>query len=207
MLKDLPTGSSSVSATPDGTAILRALPVAAALIDERLRYIDSNPEFATLARSCESALRGASCAQSLPIDPAELLPTLRRTLDSGLEGSVTAAPRLADDQAGQRLRCRCRRIDTASPCILLLVETDAAPAPPAQQQAFKSVLDNIFTFAGLPEPEVVSVRRILTRCCSPPSAISHQAPGKGDRPRMALWTSAAVRDQSMRVSALSIFLA
>ena len=57
MLKDLPTGSSSVSATPDGTAILRALPVAAALIDERLRYIDSNPEFATLARSCESAAR------------------------------------------------------------------------------------------------------------------------------------------------------
>ena len=153
MLKDLPTGSSSVSATPDGTAILRALPVAAALIDERLRYIDSNPEFATLARSCASALRGASCAQSLPIDPGELLPTLRRTLDSGHEGSVTAAPRLADDQAGQRLRCRCRRIDTASPCILLLVEIDAAPAPPPQQQAFRSVLDNIFTFAGLLAPD------------------------------------------------------
>ena len=40
-----------------------------------------------------------------------------------------------------------------------------------------------------------------------PEGISNQAPGKGERPRMWLWISAAARAQSMRVSAFSIFFA
>src|SRR5258708_3135487 len=63
------------------------------------------------------------------------------------------------------------------------------------------------SWPGVPEPAANSQRRIFTRTASPSIAISHQAPGNGDRPWIWRSTARAGFSQSIRASAFSILVA
>src|SRR5690606_25766201 len=65
-------------------------------------------------------------------------------------------------------------------------------APSAQATANRSST----TSPGAPAPADGAERKIFSRSALPPRIISHHAPGKGDRPRMRLWTSTAGCRQS-----------
>src|SRR5262249_3783318 len=69
-----------------------------------------------------------------------------------------------------------------------------APSPQATVSSSSS------TVPGAPAPSPLVVRRALTRTPSP--AISNQAPGTGDKPRMWLCTCCHGRSQAIRVSSL-----
>ena len=59
-------------------------------------------------------------------------------------------------------------------------------APSAQATVSRSSM----TSPGAPAPSAGAERSSFSRSALPPSTISHQAPGKGDRPRIWLWTCA-----------------
>src|ERR1700761_6615493 len=63
------------------------------------------------------------------------------------------------------------------------------------------------TVPGAPDTLANVERNALIRTGAPLSSNSNHAPGKGDMPRIRLCTSATGSDQSIRVSAFSIFLA
>ena len=153
MLKDLPSGSSSETSAVDGRAVLQALPMAAALIDDQLRYIDVNPDFAALVRSDTVALTGKAVEAVPPIDPERLLPPLRESLTTGRQTRASGPGSAEESPPAGELECRCQAVGSAPPCVLLVVTPTTGDAPPAQQGRLKGVLDNIFAFVGVLAPD------------------------------------------------------
>src|SRR5205809_423557 len=79
------------------------------------------------------------------------------------------------------------------------------PPPPAPPPPQATVSSSSSTVPGTPTPSPLVVRSALTRTPSP--AISNQAPGAGDKPRMWLCTSCHGRPQATRVSSFAILCA
>lgn len=141
-------------ATINARALLQALPIAAALIDDSLRYIDVNRAYAELCKLDAEGRHGMICTDALPIAGERLLPLLQHVLADGHPGDAMGPAQALAPENGEPswLNCRCRAVESAQRTLLLTVEKVAPPSEGPQalsEQRLRNVLDNIFTFVGV----------------------------------------------------------